>query len=269
VLKSRIITAAILIPCVIGLIFFASPILFAAVSLALLALLAWEYTRLMAVPHKIFTLLYVAVLSAIAVGFYLAPSLYTLIFLGIAALWWGFATVLVILYPRITQHYWPIFWVRALLGGVMLLPAWLALQQIFQQPHGAWWMLCLMLLVWGADTAAYFVGRQWGKHKLAPRVSPGKSWEGLSGALLCGMLLAAIAGVFLAMPPRIILVAVLLSLPLVAISVVGDLTISMLKRQQGVKDTGQILPGHGGLLDRMDSLLSTSVFFALILQFIG
>lgn len=154
--------------------------------------------------------------------------------------------------------------VLGLVGWIALVPMWLALVRLQPRPEA---LLLFMSIVWIADTFAYLAGRQWGRHKLAPRVSPGKSWEGVAGA-------AAALGVYyvtlwfivpvgervLPAPSALVLFAALLVL-----SIEGDLFESWMKRQAGVKDSGTFLPGHGGLLDRIDGLTSTMPAAALAL----
>lgn len=147
-------------------------------------------------------------------------------------------------------------------GAVVILPTWLALVHLRQ--IGALWLLALLAFVWIADTAAYFCGRAFGRHKLAPSISPGKTWEGAIG----GILAVVIYGFSISsmMPSQLtankaLLFFILVFLPVM--SILGDLFESMLKRQAGLKDSSNILPGHGGVLDRIDSLTSTLPLIAL------
>ena len=126
-----------------------------------------------------------------------------------------------------------------------------------------------MLLVWGADIGAYFFGRALGKRKLAPRVSPGKSWAGLFGGLLTSVCIAAGLAVYLQVPVSELVLLLLGAVVVVLFSVVGDLTESMFKREMGIKDSSQLLPGHGGVLDRIDSLTAAVPIFALLLLLSG
>ncbi|MFP4131728.1 MAG: phosphatidate cytidylyltransferase, partial [Thiohalospira sp.] len=149
-------------------------------------------------------------------------------------------------------------------GLVALIPAWFSLVHLHGTTDGPWWVLALMFLIWGADTGAYFAGRALGRHRLAPSVSPGKTWEGAIGglalALLAGTAVAMAAG--LAIPTGFSLVAAVT----VAASVVGDLGESLLKRAADRKDSGTLFPGHGGVLDRVDSLLAATPVFVLGLE---
>ncbi len=150
-----------------------------------------------------------------------------------------------------------------LLGMAQLLIAWLSLINLHRDhPQGPALVLFLLVLIWVADSAAYFAGRAWGRHKLSPRVSPGKTWEGAAGAL-AGSLLAGLAlwrlGLSQAAAPGVLGLCVLT----LGVSIGGDLWESLLKRQAGLKDSGTLLPGHGGVLDRIDSLIAAAPVFVL------
>ena len=137
--------------------------------------------------------------------------------------------------------------------------------------HGLFLLLYAFVLVWAADSGAYFAGRAFGKHKLAPKVSPGKTWEGVVGGLCTAAILAFIFMYFFEatlLGQRSVSGFVLLSVATVAISVLGDLTESMFKRESGIKDSSQLIPGHGGVLDRIDSLTAAVPFFAYFYFFV-
>ena len=179
--------------------------------------------------------------------------------LGVGCAGWCAATVWIVHYQR---HEGPRLdnpLVLAFLGWLALVPALAALLTLLAR--GPTQLLALFALVWGADIFAYFGGKRFGKHRLASRVSPGKTWEGLMSALL-GTQALALAGVGLFEPMSVAALVALTALTFVA-SVVGDLFESLLKRQRGVKDSGNLLPGHGGLLDRIDSLLAAAPVFTL------
>jgi phosphatidate cytidylyltransferase len=157
----------------------------------------------------------------------------------------------------------------ALVGWVVLVPTGLAMQDL-RDGHPTW-LLGMMGLVWMADIAAYFVGRRFGKHKLAPSISPGKTWEGVAGAMLGVTAYVLVAWSFSGFKLVILPVLLVASWCWVALAVFGDLFESAIKRQAGVKDSGALLPGHGGLLDRGDALTSTLPLAALavLLQHLG
>lgn len=157
------------------------------------------------------------------------------------------------------------------MGAVILTASITAMFYLWQL--SAWWLLYVFLLVWCADSGAYFVGRKFGRRKMAPNVSPNKSMEGLAGGLVTGLLVVVAISIFKLHLTGVPLVAfVLLSALTILASVLGDLFESMLKRRAKVKDSGTILPGHGGVLDRIDSLLSATPIFALgfwVIQYFG
>jgi phosphatidate cytidylyltransferase len=155
----------------------------------------------------------------------------------------------------------------AVQGLLVLVPAWFSFVVLrCYDPGGRWFVLALLLVVWAADASAYFAGRAFGRHRLAPGISPGKSWEGFVAGLAGAALAGAVAGIWSPVGP-----AVLAPLAAVAalVSVVGDLVESRLKRAAGAKDSGRLIPGHGGLLDRIDSLTAAAPMFALGLGLLG
>lgn len=147
-------------------------------------------------------------------------------------------------------------------GFIVLVPTALALVQL--RAAGPWLLLGVMAVVWVADIAAYFSGRAFGRHKLAPSISPGKTWEGAAGAALAvlayGFAALAMGAGDAGIGPLPVAIALL---AWTALSIIGDLFESLLKRQAGLKDSGNLLPGHGGVLDRVDSLTSTLPLVAL------
>lgn len=182
-----------------------------------------------------------------------------------SALFWGYAVVWVKDYPVSTP------WYRADLlqaVGVLLLAA--ATTAIFSLWQASpWWLLYVFGLVWVADSGAYFAGRAFGRHKLAPKVSPAKTLEGLAGGVVLTAALSMTVACWLQLSLATWLGFVLLSMITVVASVHGDLVESMLKRRAGIKDSGSMLPGHGGVLDRIDSLLAATPIFALGFWWVG
>lgn len=259
-LKSRIITALILAPSVIAAIYLLPLSWFAGLFFLLAALAANEFAQLAGISRLWQRMIYVAVLGLlVAVSWNNADLMLLGLMLG--GLLWLAAPVLIITFPRgrpLVALGWPV----ALAGLVICWSAWLALVFIRSAPDGATWLLWAMLLVWGADIGAYFAGRRFGRRKLAPQVSPGKTWEGVCGGALAASVLCV--GLLLIMqhfnPVWVVVIGLL-----IAISVFGDLFESVLKRVRGVKDSGTLLPGHGGVLDRIDSLLAVLPWLALIL----
>lgn len=258
-LKQRIVTAAILIPIVLGLLFFTPPYAFLVLTGLITLIGAWEWASLMQMTQAWQRKLYmVLVVLTFAVVIFI-PTPYILIF---ASIWWFASIPLIVMYPRFSDVWGQGTVLRGLMGLVVLVPCLVAINYMRDQNDGVWAILFLFVLIWGADSAAYFAGKKWGKRKLAPLVSPGKSIEGLLGALTFTFLITLIALILCGAPARIYPWGILLSMITVVFSVVGDLFESMIKRRANVKDSGQILPGHGGVLDRIDSLTAAAPIFA-------
>lgn len=269
-LKQRVITGVILaLVAVLAIAFLPSHALIGVLGLVTLAAL-WEWSDLAGLRGYVARGLYCAVFAGAMFGVLIGtrllepiPRLWLVIeLLGIAALWWLIALSWVSRFPDSAPRWNPV-WVRALMGWFALLPAWFAFAFLRLQPHGEWLILFLLGLVAAADIGAYFSGRQFGRRKLAPAVSPGKSWEGFWGGLACSLILAVLCW-WLLWPQAISLPALLAVTALTALaSVLGDLLESMVKRERGVKDSSNLLPGHGGVMDRLDSLSAAAPVFAL------
>lgn len=259
-LKQRVMTACLLIPLTLVILFFASPLVFALLSTLVFLGAAFEWSNLMGLQRLSARLLYLFLTILVLMGgLFLSP----LVICAGAFIWWLVALLLVMRYPNGGEWWGSGVTIRGFIGFIVLIPCWLMLNDIFNQSDGAWKLLFLFVLIWGADSAAYFAGKKWGRHKMAPAVSPGKTWEGLAGCLFAALLVVVITLVFCQTPLSIWPWAILLSLVTVLFSVVGDLFESMLKRNVHIKDSGGILPGHGGLLDRIDSLTAAVPVFVL------
>ena len=152
---------------------------------------------------------------------------------------------------------------------VSITGAWLALTFLRDLDNGSWWILALLLIIWSADIGAYFTGRALGRHKLAPHLSPGKTIEGLAGGLVAAAAVGWLAISQLPLNAPEGLSWVLLAILTALFSVGGDLFVSLHKRTSGCKDSGKLFPGHGGVLDRLDSLLAGAPLFALGVYFLG
>lgn len=265
-LKQRIITALILLPLILGAIFYLNTPWFALAIAIPVALGAWEWANLMGIEDSGARLPYVALVLVLLALVYITHLNFVL-YLG--CLWWIAAVVLVRAYPE-KVSLWESRQRMGLIGLLVLVPAWWSLILIQGQTDGSWWLLYVMLLVWGADTGAYFVGRKLGKNKLAPAVSPGKSIEGLLGGLATTAVIAFIVAFCTSASDKVGLVPFLLvSLVAVIGSVFGDLAESMFKRHRGIKDSSQLLPGHGGILDRIDSITAAVPLFASGMVLLG
>ncbi len=173
-----------------------------------------------------------------------------------------------------TALYPTVEWALLLAGGVYLGVTGTYLLRLRMLPDGLWWILTALFIIWVGESAAYFVGSRWGKHKIAPTISPGKSWEGFWGEVLSaimvglflGWLWPLVAGVPLTLTPA---KGALLGGILSVITPAGDFFVSMIKREVGVKDTSTLIPGHGGMLDRIDSLLWTGFLTWVVVQLLG
>ncbi len=268
-LKQRILTALVLLPIVFWCVLGNTPYAFLLFSGSLLIVGAWEWTGLMVWNPLWQRLLYVAGV-AVSVGCVGAGSgngvvHFSVFWFAGSALLWGGALLQVIQYP---QHApWKNQWIMPLIGLWLLFPTWLALLMLKGLSTG--WLVYLFLLVWGADTGAYFAGRRFGRHKLAPQVSPGKTVEGLFGGLLLTTVLELLVVWQRHMPLPHALLFLALSMVTVLASVLGDLCESMIKRSAGVKDSGRIFPGHGGVLDRIDSLTAAAPVYLLGWMLLG
>jgi len=238
---------------------------------------AWEWSSLAGWHHALTRALYVVLVLATLLVVYRYCELgeqpsrdQVQPLLGLACLWWSFALLWVKGYPD-SAVLWRTMVVRSAMGLLILVPGWLSAVYLLSFPPGGLMMVILVLVVAGADIGAYFSGRFLGRHKLAPLVSPAKTWEGFWGGVLACTLLAVI--LWYQLPERAAHIG-MLSVMAVTVStglasVVGDLTVSMVKRESGVKDSGNVLPGHGGILDRLDSLCGAAPVFALGLLLVG
>ena len=258
-LKQRIITALFLAPLALWGLFYLEGQNFALFISLVVTLGAWEWARLSNFK-LVGQLVFPAVILALLYSAYLNPSLLEQS-LYLAAAFWAVALVLVLSYPK-TVGLWRCPSRRLLMGVFVLVPAWAGL--FLLKEAGWFWLLYVLLIAWVADIGAYFAGRKWGKRKLAPKVSPGKSWEGVLGGLAGTSLLALAVGLGREMPASQIFMLIALTLVVTLVSVLGDLTESMIKREAGMKDSSNLLPGHGGVLDRIDSLTSALPIFYLL-----
>ncbi|MCK7544478.1 phosphatidate cytidylyltransferase [Marinobacter bryozoorum] len=271
-LKTRILTALILAPIAIIGIFFLPPLGFAVFTAVAITLGAWEWANMAGYTSGPARAGYGALVALILVLVYNLPTL-PVLWLGLA--WWLVALQMVRVYPQ-ASALWSNPVIRGVMGLLVLVPAWVGLNHmrtgtlVFGKlDSGLLAILYVFLVVWVADIGAYFSGKAFGKAKLAPRVSPGKSWAGVWGGLAAVALLAIAAGMVAAAGVVDTLMLLVASVVVAAVSVVGDLLESMLKRFRGIKDSSQLLPGHGGIMDRIDSLTAAIPVFALIITLIS
>lgn len=257
-LKYRILTAAILVPLVFISIFYTSPLVFRLILGAILLLGAWEWGGLIGFNQIKWRMIYLVFVAAF---FYLASYSTPIILIAVGTAGWLWAS-----YQIMTQKVSRFFDIQnptfvSSVGILALGSCFVSLS--FLRDQSVNWVVILLLIIWLADTAAYFAGRQFGKRLLAPNISPKKTWEGVYGALISVSLAVLLWGWVEGLELSVIGYFFLLGWVTVIISIIGDLFESLLKRQAKVKDSGQLLPGHGGLLDRIDSLLAAAPVFAL------
>ncbi|PAV24839.1 phosphatidate cytidylyltransferase [Tamilnaduibacter salinus] len=271
-LRTRIITALILAPIAIGGIFFLPPLGFALFTGAIITVGAWEWANMAGITHPLGRVGYALALAAILFALFLTPPVPIL---AVALLWWVLALVMVVLYPRGRRTWRPVAF-KALFGVLVLVPAWVGLNhlrsgdfQLAETGNNLLLILYTFCIVWVADIGAYFAGRAFGRAKLAPRVSPGKSWAGVWGGLAAVALLAILVAWAAGCSPAQALWLTAVSLVAGAFSVLGDLIESLFKRVRGIKDSSGLLPGHGGIMDRVDSLTAAIPIFALGITLMG
>lgn len=263
-LLQRVVTAAILL-VVLLIVFFRLPQPAAIGSLGVfVAVAAWEWSAFLPLGRLVPRAAYTLFLLVLMVGsLWVIPDrvpIWPLLWVGL--LWWGVAFIWVLRYPLKIR---PV--VGAVCGVLVILPAWVALINLLTIPgQGPEYVLFVLLIVWAADIGAYFVGRRLGRTKLAPKVSPGKTWEGLVGGLVGAAGVALCGSWWFEWAPGVLIP---LAISIAVISVVGDLTVSMFKRNAGLKDSGNLFPGHGGVLDRIDSVTAAVPLFALVVTWAG
>ena len=265
-LKTRVITAVILAPLALALIFFTTLEWFGLLFALLLLIGSWEFRQLGGLQRKISGWLMVVIQ---AVLFFALFTISETIFLHAPALLTAACLVWLLMFVRLVSYRPEVqvdfqYRIVSFASSLAALTfCWIALYSLRNEPGGSWWILVLLLIMWSTDTGAYFAGRAFGKRKLAPRISPSKTMAGFYGGMLTAVLIS-LAAVYLitdisAPPGQLILLTLVTSL----VSVGGDLFISLHKRKTGSKDSGGIFPGHGGVLDRFDSLLAGAPFFVL------
>ena len=255
----RVITAAIALVVLLTILFVApAPVTQAAFALVILGG-AWEWSAFLGVKGLASKLAYVAMIGGLMViaNFVAIPDAQT-IFVGSMVAWLA-ALIWTFFYPTAIPA-----GVRWAGGVVMLLPLYLALVAIYDTAPIV--LLFALLIVWVADSGAFFAGKFLGRVKLAPKISPKKTWEGVIGGLAAVVMLTLVYGLWAGAD---LAVFVPFCLAVACISIVGDLTVSMFKRDAGIKDSGALFPGHGGVLDRIDSVAAAAPLFALGLGWLG
>ncbi len=270
-LLQRILTALVLIPLVILIIMLSSAPVFAAiVGIAFLAAL-WEWSKLSGLKSRSGRVALLLVGAAVFVFlWWVRATALTPLVLAAGVAWWLVACLWLRHFAFGAAPTRENLTLKLVAGAFVIFPAWVALNCLHAlQPQGAWWTLLALVIVWASDIGAYFSGRTFGKRKLAPQISPGKTWAGAYGAMVAGTLVALIGAWLLDIRGVQLLGLAVLSALTVAISIVGDLTESLMKRHAQVKDSGTIFPGHGGLMDRLDSVFAAMPVFAAGVLLLG
>lgn len=266
-LKTRVITALVLLPAFLAALFLLPHLGWEVLMAAVVLVAAKEWSGLAGYSPR-GTWLYLAATAVLLIGAHLllrSANYYVYYLMAAASVFWLVVAPLWLKFGWRVRHPPAL----AIIGWMVLIPTWLAAADL--RASSPVLLLFVMAVVWIADSAAYFAGRKWGRHKLAPAISPGKTWEGVAGALVAvtagGVVFTYAAGVMAELGKASILVMTAILWLLTAVSVLGDLFESHLKRQAGVKDSGAILPGHGGMLDRIDSLTAVLPVAAWIWYF--
>ncbi len=257
----RLITSLILVPLVLLILFYAPAWFLGGVILLILLAAGRECWGL--IPLNTLTV-QIGFLVLLLLGFWGCGYLFAYwLILGLVV--WAFNCIAILTFPN-SQHYWGY---PALVAGVcfLLLPLFLqSLIRLYYLPQGKTLLVYLLFLIWASDIGAYLTGKRFGAHKLIPQVSPGKSWEGVLGGVSLALVVAVIG--FIYFKPNCTACWFGLALVTVIISIFGDLFISILKRRCHLKDTGTLIPGHGGILDRLDSLIAALPLFYFGLTYI-
>ncbi len=263
-LGKRVITGVIALLCVLGALFLLPPILVVLLIGAIVVVGAFEWGRFVApdstAAGPVFALCLIPLLLVGELIILRVPDVSNYVLFA-SQIIWVVALVFLMRFPM--QFSKPVTW---LFGTLLLLATFVALVRLYRLGPGPALLLALLVVVWAADIGAYFSGKRFGRHKLAPSVSPGKSWQGVVGGLLLVALVAFLAGPIVGIDRQS---AVLIALPVAMLSVLGDLTVSMFKRNAGLKDSGTLFPGHGGVMDRIDSISAAAPLFVLLWQFSG
>jgi len=257
-MKQRIVTAVIALLGLMVVLFVAPGAFALLVIIAVLLAGAWEWSAFLDPASAVVRFSYVAVVAALLAAVTLLPVDDELVLMA-ALLWWVAALIWTFFFPTGIPAV-----IRWLAGIMILVPLYVALVMLYTaQPLI---LLFALLIVWVADSGAFFAGKMLGRVKLAPKISPGKTWEGVIGGLVAVVLLTLLRSVWV---DTDLAVFVPFCLAVACLSIVGDLTVSMFKRTAGLKDSGKLFPGHGGVLDRIDSVAAAAPLFALGVGWMG
>lgn len=266
-LKERILTAIVAGAGLLVVLFVLPPLAAEIVIAAFFLAAAWEWSGFLSLGGTAGRLAYVVIIAALLgiVGWILPRETAVEVVLRIGLAWWFAALVWVFFYP--TPIAKPVRWIC---GALVMVPAYIALVSLYTLEPAV--LLFVLVIVWAADVGAYFAGKRWGRVKLAPNISPGKTWEGVIGGLSAVVVVLVLASrywVDLESLGTDIAAVVPFCLAVATLSIIGDLTVSMFKRSAGLKDSGRFFPGHGGVLDRIDSVAAAAPLFTLGIGWMG
>lgn len=263
-LKLRLLTAVILIPLVILGIFYLPRPFFVLATVFIFGLAAWEWARLSGWSKIWLKLVYVLLIILAMIGSNKIPQ-GGILTIAVGALWWALVILWILKVRKAKKLVVMPQWSILLSGFLVLIPCWQAILWLALDPALLFYML---LMIWTCDSAAYFAGRLWGKRKLAVTISPNKTYEGFYAGIVVTTLFSLAADWFIFTPHELKISWILPVLPMILAAVTGDLFESALKRMQDLKDSGGLLPGHGGVLDRIDSLTASAPVFACAVIFL-
>ena len=265
--RIRILAALVMAPVAIAaVLLLPTPWMMLAAAIVFLAAL-WEWFGLAEIDDSLArgALLVLNLMLMVALVWGTGGTAATLVLFKLAVVlgvvWWLLAMLWLVHYDFASDHDTHARVFKLAAATLAVVPAWCGLALLHNDGPG--WLLLALMVVWGTDTGAYFAGRAFGKRKLAPRISPNKTVAGLVGGAALGVLVAVVGAWILGTPPGQLVLVALVALLTVLFSVVGDLLESLLKRHVGVKDSGNLIPGHGGVMDRIDSVLAALPVFAL------
>jgi phosphatidate cytidylyltransferase len=265
-LKQRIITALFITPLAIAMILLTPPVPFAAIIAGLCLIASWEWTRLSGMKSRPVRGVLVALVALAMISLWCNRDAWIWWpLIGAGGVWWLFAALWLRSYSFAAAPTRENTIIKLIAGAFCVLPAWAAMMTIYltqvSAPHT--WALYSLIVIWAADTFAYLAGKRWGRNKLAPKISPGKTIEGVYGALVGSATIAVIGGWLLDVRGGQLIGLSVLAMVSVAFSIIGDLFESLIKRHANVKDSGALFPGHGGVFDRLDSVFAALPIFAL------
>lgn len=271
--KTRLLAALVMAPLAIVAVLLLPTPWMAALSAAMFLIGLWEWLKLAEIEDTLSRSMLLVVNLLLMVALVWASRsasggslvlLQIMVMIGVG--WWCLAALWLRHYDFASDHNTHARVFKLAAATLSVIPAWCALALIHaSQPHGNRWLLVALMIIWAADSGAYFAGRKFGRTKLSPRISPNKTVEGMVGGIVAGMLIALIAAPLAndAITMKQLLYVAIVAIWTILFSVVGDLFESLLKRHVGAKDSGNLIPGHGGVLDRIDSVLAALPVFAL------